>query len=74
VFATERGLIDRLGDFFSGSPNDQRQLYVLAAQKIQEAAAQSGLRERADQNARLMLENMLRALGFRTVSVQTAAQ
>ncbi|WP_285495105.1 DUF4230 domain-containing protein [Actinomadura sp. NBRC 104425] len=74
VFTTERGLIDRLGDFFSGNPNDQRQLYMLAAQKIQDAAAQSGLRERADHNARLMLENMLRALGFRTVDVQTAAR
>ncbi|GAA4100409.1 DUF4230 domain-containing protein [Actinomadura miaoliensis] len=74
VFATERGLINRFGDFFSGNPNDQQQLYVLASQKIQEAAAQSGLRERADQNAKLMLENMLRALGFRTVNVQAAAQ
>lgn len=72
VHATERGLLDRFGDFFSGNPNDQRQLYVLASQKIQTAAAQSGLRERADANAKAMLENMLKALGFTTVAVGPA--
>ncbi|WP_242903839.1 DUF4230 domain-containing protein [Actinomadura terrae] len=75
VFATERGLFNRFGDFFSGNPNDQRQLYVLASQKIQAAATESTLRRRADANTRLMLESMLRALGFKTVTVQqTAAQ
>jgi hypothetical protein len=73
VFATERGLINRLGDAFSGNPGDQQRLYVLASQKIQAAAAESGLRRRADQNTRLMLQNMLRALGFQTVTVQTTA-
>jgi hypothetical protein len=69
VYATQRGLTNRFGDFFSGNPNDQQQLYVLASQKIQSAAAESGLRERADKNTKLMLENMLKALGFKTVSV-----
>ncbi|MFG2090822.1 DUF4230 domain-containing protein [Spirillospora sp. NPDC048824] len=69
VHATERGLLDRFGDFFSGNPADQQQLYVLAAQKIQTAAAQSGLKERADANTKAMLENMLKALGFTTVTV-----
>jgi hypothetical protein len=69
VFATRRGIFNRLGDFFSGNPNDQQQLYALAAQKIQAAAQQSGLRARADQNTKLMLENVLKALGFRTVTV-----
>jgi hypothetical protein len=72
VFATQRGIFNRIGDFFSGNPNDQQQLYALAAQKIQAAAQQSGLRERADQNTKLMLENMLKALGFRTVTVTIA--
>ncbi|WP_433328035.1 DUF4230 domain-containing protein [Spirillospora sp. CA-294931] len=74
VFAAERGLFNRLGDVFSGNPNDQQKLYVLASQKIQTAAAESGLRERADQNTRLMLQNMLKALGFTTVNVQPATQ
>ena len=72
VFATQRGIFNRIGDFFSGNPNDQRQLYTLASQKIQTAAQHSGLRERADQNTRLMLENMLKALGFTTVTVSLA--
>jgi hypothetical protein len=73
VFATERGLTNRLGDVFSGNPGDQQQLYVLASQKIQTAAAESGLRQRADQNTKLMLHNMLKALGFQTVTIQTTA-
>ncbi|WP_067803048.1 DUF4230 domain-containing protein [Actinomadura formosensis] len=74
VYATERGLIDRFGDFFSSNPNNQQQLYVLASQKIQTAAAQSGLQARADANAKTMLENMLKALGFTTVTVQPSGQ
>ncbi|MEU8343587.1 DUF4230 domain-containing protein [Spirillospora sp. NPDC048832] len=75
VYATERGLIDRFGDFFSSNPNNQQQLYVLASQKIQTAAAQSGLTQRADANTKTMLENMLKALGFTTVTVtQPSAQ
>ncbi|MFD0900931.1 DUF4230 domain-containing protein [Actinomadura sediminis] len=74
VHATERGLFDRFGDFFSENPNDQQRLYVLASQKIQDAAAKSGLRERADANTRSMLTNMLRALGFTTVTFTEPAQ
>jgi hypothetical protein len=74
VFSTQRGLINRMGDFFSSNPADQQQLYVLAGQKIQTAAAESGLRDRADQNAKLMLQNVLKALGFKTVTIQPATQ
>jgi hypothetical protein len=70
VYATERGLIDRFGDFFSSNPNNQQQLYVLASQKIQTAAQQSNLARQADANTKLMLENMLKALGFTTITVQ----
>ncbi|MWA03904.1 DUF4230 domain-containing protein [Actinomadura sp. LD22] len=70
VYATERGLFDRFGDFFSSNPGNQQQLYVLASQKIQTAAQQSRLTAQADANTRLMLENMLKALGFKTVIVQ----
>ena|SRR5258708_1841218 len=69
VFATQQGLLDRIGSFFSGNPNDQQQLYVLAAQKIQTAAQASGLLARADDNAKSMIENLLRALGFKAVTV-----
>lgn len=74
VYATERGLFDRFGDFFSNNPNDQQQMYVLASKKIQDAAAKSGLRERADANTRSMLTNMLQALGFESVKFTAPAQ
>lgn len=72
VFARQRGLLDRFGDFFSSNPNQQQLLYVLASQKIQDAANASGLAQRADTNTRQMLTNMLKALGFRTVTVTFA--
>jgi hypothetical protein len=45
---------------------------VLATQKIQTAAQQSGLLQRADQNTKRMVENLLKALGFTTVTVTVA--
>ncbi|MCW2946784.1 MAG: hypothetical protein JWR24_3501 [Actinoallomurus sp.] len=72
VFAHQRGLFNRFGDFFSSNPNQQQQLYVLATQKIQDAAGASGLAQRADANTRQMMTNLLRALGFTYVTVTFA--
>jgi hypothetical protein len=69
VFARQRGLFNRFGDFFTSNPNQQQQLYVLSAQKIQAAANSSGLAQRADANTKQMLTNLLTALGFKTVTV-----
>ncbi|WP_308169813.1 DUF4230 domain-containing protein [Acrocarpospora catenulata] len=69
VYAQERGLLDRVGDFLSGNPQNQQELYVLAEKKITEAAVSSDLRARADANAKTMLENMLKALGFTKVVI-----
>jgi hypothetical protein len=70
VYAAERGLLDRFQDMLSDNPNDQQELYVLAARKIAEAAAASDLRDRADKNTKLMLEGMLKSLGFTTVVIK----
>lgn len=70
VFAQQRGLFDRVQDFLSGSPSDQRELYLLAEKKITEAAVASGLRARADENTRVMLSGMLKSLGFKKVTVK----
>ena len=35
VFAQQQGLLNRIGNFFSGNPNSQQQVYILAQQKIQ---------------------------------------
>ncbi|MER7502312.1 DUF4230 domain-containing protein [Nonomuraea pusilla] len=70
VFAEQRGLFDRVQDFLSSSPDDQRELYTLAERKIGEAAAASDLRARADANTRAMMEGLLRSLGFSKVTVE----
>jgi hypothetical protein len=72
VFAQQRGLLDRIGSLFSGNTNNQQQLYVLAEQKIQTAAKDSGLIERAEKNTRAMLVGMLSSMGFTNVTVNFA--
>ncbi|WP_214413518.1 DUF4230 domain-containing protein [Sphaerisporangium fuscum] len=72
VYAQQRGILDRVQDMLSSSPQNQQELYVLAEQKIAEAARSSDLRNRADQNTKLMLEGMLKSLGFTKVTVKYA--
>jgi hypothetical protein len=69
VVAAQRGLLDRIGAFFSAEPNSQQRLYVLAQQKIQQAAGQAGLVARGETNTRTMLTGMMHSLGFRAVAV-----
>jgi hypothetical protein len=53
----------------SDNPTSERELYRLARDKMQAAAAESDLRARAEQNTRAMLESMLRSLGYTQVTV-----
>jgi Protein of unknown function (DUF4230) len=69
VFSRKRGLLDRLGSVLSDNPTSERQLYQLAEDKLEQAAAESGLVERAEQNTRAMLESMLRSLGYTDITV-----
>jgi hypothetical protein len=69
VFAEAEGLLTRIGNFLSGNPNSQHQVYVLAQQKIQIAARHSALLAQAQRNTKLMLTGLLRSLGFRQVSI-----
>lgn len=62
VFAQERGLFDRLASLVE-TP-DQQPFYVAAERKIADAARESGLAERADENTRKMLTGMFGALGY----------
>ena len=34
MYAQQQGLFNRIGNFFSGNPNSQQQVYILAQQKI----------------------------------------
>ena len=69
VYAQQQGLLNRIGNFFSGNPNSQQEVYILAQQKIQVAAVQSPLLGEAQRNTQDMLDSMLRSLGFQHVTV-----
>jgi hypothetical protein len=69
VFAQQQGLLNRLGNFFSGNPDSQHQVYVVAQQKIQSAAQHSTLIAQAETNTRKMLNGFMRSLGFKRVTV-----
>jgi uncharacterized protein DUF4230 len=69
VYAEQQGLLNRIGNFFSGNPNSQQQVYMLAQQKIQTAANQSPLVADAQRNTQAMLASMLSSLGFTHVTI-----
>ena len=69
VYAEQQGLFNRVGNFFSGNPNSEQQVYVLAQQKIETAAKQSPLLAEAQKNTEGMLDGMLTSLGFTHVTV-----
>ena len=72
VFAEQQGLLNRIGNFFSGNPNGQQQVYILAAQKIQAAAKASSLLAQAQRNTQEMLTSMFRSLGFKRITITFA--
>src|SRR6266704_1312541 len=69
VYAEQQGLFNRIGNFFSGNPNSQQQVYQIAQQKIETAAKQSPLLADAQKNTQGMLTGMLTSLGFQHVTV-----
>ncbi|NGY60569.1 DUF4230 domain-containing protein [Lentzea sp. NEAU-D13] len=62
VFSQERGLINDLQAL--AGPPDQQRFYVAAEAKLTEAAKQSEILKRAEDNTRVMLTGMLQSLGF----------
>jgi hypothetical protein len=74
VFAQQRGFLDRVQGFLDSNPDRQRQVYVLAQEKITAAARESELATRAEKNTRVMLVGLLRSLGFEPVTVTFAPQ
>jgi Protein of unknown function (DUF4230) len=71
VYDRDRGVLDRLQSLFGDDSSLDRELYPLAEQKLIDAARDgSGLLARAERNTRLMLEGLLRSLGFTRVQVR----
>ena len=69
VVTRERGLLDRLGGVFADTPTGEQQLYLLAEKKVEAAARTGGVRARAEENTRTMLEGLLGSLGYEHVKV-----
>lgn len=65
----QRGLLDRLGDFFSDNPGGEQAVQQVAVRRIDEAAEAGGLTRRAELNTTAVLENLLRSLGFTEVTI-----
>jgi len=69
VVSRDRGVLDRIGSAFSDNPATEKPLVLAAQAKMRDAAAGSDLRAKAEQNTRHMLEGMLGALGYTSVTV-----
>ncbi|MEV7343507.1 DUF4230 domain-containing protein [Streptomyces sp. NPDC093544] len=69
----QRGLLDRIGDIFSDNPNGEQAVQKLAVKHISDAAKDSHLTARAEENTTSMLKGLLTSLGFTEVKVTYAA-
>ena len=71
VVDTDKGLGNRIGDLFSDDADSERKLLLAAQEKLEEAARNDpSILRAAERNTRLMLEGMMRGLGFETVTVR----
>lgn len=70
VFDRRRGLLDRIGGVFSDNPSSERELYLVAEEQMQEAAAETELLDTAERNTTIMLDSLLRSLGFTDVTIE----
>ncbi len=73
VFSEEKGLLNRVGDMFGQDPNKQQAVYILSEERIEAAARESELPQRAQENTTKMLEGLLRSLGYEKVTVTYTA-
>lgn len=71
VLNQDMGVIDRLGGLFSDQPNPQnQQMFILAQQRLAQAATEVGLQKKAEDNTKVTLEKLMRSLGFTTVTIR----
>ncbi|HVL99732.1 MAG TPA: DUF4230 domain-containing protein [Egibacteraceae bacterium] len=69
VYEHRRGLLDRIGGLLSDEGGSQRELYLLAQERLGAAAGETDLIAAAERNTRAMLESLLGSLGFTEVEV-----
>jgi hypothetical protein len=69
VVNRDSGIINHIGQMFEDNPTSERDLYLRAAKRIEKAAGESNLVQRAEQNTTAMLKGFLTRLGFTTIDV-----
>jgi hypothetical protein len=71
TFERDEGLLNRIGNVFSGDGGYQQEVMVVAEERLNEAARANGdLAERAEENTAAMLESLLRSLGYERVEIR----
>jgi len=73
VLDRDRGILDRVSDAIEDNPVDDSALYAVAEDKLADAAAQSDLQTRAQDNTRAMLTTLAGGLGVDDVTVSFEA-
>jgi Protein of unknown function (DUF4230) len=70
VYDRSQGVLNEIGNLFQDERNAERDVYLLAEDKLEAAARTSGgIVARARENTREMLTSLLRALGFRRIEI-----
>lgn len=69
VIAHDRGLFERASGVFSDNPSSERDVELLAQTKLADAAAQSDVLQRSQDNTRAMLTGLAQSFGYSDVTV-----
>ncbi|MGI9017259.1 MAG: DUF4230 domain-containing protein [Euzebya sp.] len=70
VYDRDRGVVNQLESLLTGDTPDDQELYQQATEQLAEAAVDSDLRARAQQNTGATLSALMEALGFTDVTVR----
>lgn len=70
VISRDRGVLDRIGGAFSDNPTSERDVARAAEGKLTEAAAESDLLRRTQDNTRSTLTGLARSFGYTDVTVR----
>lgn len=69
VMNRDRGLLNRIGGMFNDNPTSEATLYDAAMNKMADAATQTDLIDRAQEQTTFVLTGMLRAMGFEQIEI-----
>jgi hypothetical protein len=72
VLDRDRGLLDRVGDALGDDPTDESELFSMAEERLENAADDSDLLDRAEDGTRDMLTALATSLGVDDVTVEFA--